>query len=126
LCAGVSFNEICDKFLKTMLKKVRKGCSKSEFDQKVEEKLVNTGCICKGKSSGRPRTSAEQLIVFGRLIGDVQGSQSTRASRKLNAPQPRMWKILQKRLALRPYRLQVLQHITPNDRATSGAHTELS
>jgi hypothetical protein len=38
------------------------------------------------------------------------------ASRELNVPQPTVWKILRKCLALWPYRLQMLRHITPNDR----------
>jgi hypothetical protein len=59
----------------------------------------------------------EQLIVFGRLISEVQESQSTWASRELNVPQPSVRKILGKHLALRPYRLQVC-------RATNGEHIE--
>jgi hypothetical protein len=66
--------------------------------RKWHQKFVVTGCICKGKSSGRPSMSAQ--IDRVRQTCRCRPRKSTRrASRELNAPQPTPWKILLSRPA---------------------------
>jgi hypothetical protein len=85
-------------------KRILRPRGRSESDVK---KFVDTGCICTGKSSGRPSTSAE---TAGRVRQAHQRSprkSTRRASRELNVPQPNVRNILRKRLAVRPYRLKL-------------------
>jgi hypothetical protein len=84
--------------------------------RKWYQKSVDTGCICKGKTSGRPSTSGETVDRVRHARQRSPRKSTSRASRELNVPQPTVWKILRKILALRPCRLKMLQHITPNDR----------
>jgi len=62
-------------------------------------------CLCKGKSSGRPRVSEEN----GRRIQESferSPRQSTRrASRELGIPQPTVWHVLRRRLLFKPYHI---------------------
>ena len=54
-----------------------------------------TDCLCKGKSSGRPRVSEENV----RRIQERSPRKSTRrASRELGIPQPTVWRVLRRRL----------------------------
>ena len=39
-----------------------------------------------------------------------------RASRELGIPQPTVWRVLRRRLLLKPYRLQLVQAPRPNDK----------
>jgi hypothetical protein len=65
------------------------------------KKFVGTGCICKGKSSGRPSTSAETIDRVRQAYQRSPKKSTRLASRELNLPQPSVWKIIRKRLALR-------------------------
>ncbi|KAJ4432668.1 hypothetical protein ANN_21291 [Periplaneta americana] len=40
---------------------------------------------------------------------------TTRASRELNTPQPMVWRVLKYRLHMKPYKLQLLQALYPDD-----------
>jgi hypothetical protein len=118
LCAEVSLKEICDNFSARIQKKVRKGGTTANSIRKWYENLWTQVASVRGRVQTDRARMREQLIVFGRLISEVQESQSTWASRELNVPQPSVRKIRRKHLALRPYRLQVC-------RATNGEHIEL-
>ena len=75
-----------------------------------------TGCLCKGKSSGRPRVSEENVErVRAAYIRSPQKSTS-RASMELEIPQQTVCKILRKRLHMMPYRLQMLQFVSEEDK----------
>lgn len=74
-----------------------------------------TGTIVKGKSSGRPRVSNETVErVRASFVRSPQKS-TYRASRELDIPQPTVWKILRTRLRMKPYRIQLLQTLKPED-----------
>lgn len=81
------------------------------WSQKFQEK----GCLCKGKSSGRPTFSEEQADYVGETVWRSLMKSTTYASAELGLPQQTVWKILQKRLRMVPYKLQLLQSLCNED-----------
>jgi hypothetical protein len=78
--------------------------------------LEQTGCLCKVQSSGRPRVSEENV---GRIQESFECSprrSTRRASRELGILQPTVWRVLRRRLLFKPYRLQLVQALRPNDK----------
>ena len=56
------------------------------------------GCLCKGKRSGRPRVSEENVRrIQGSFLRSPRKS-THRASRELGIPQPTVWRVLRLRL----------------------------
>ena len=56
------------------------------------------GCLCKGKSSGWPRVSEENVRWMQESFEHSPRSSTRRASRKLGIPQPTVWRLLRHRL----------------------------
>ena len=57
-----------------------------KFKKKVRrQKVKETGCLCKGKSPGRPRTSEEHVHRIQEAL-ERDPSKSTRANRELTVP----------------------------------------
>lgn len=77
--------------------------------------LKDKGCLCKGKSSGRPGVSAEKVERIREAFARSPQKSTRRASRELDIPHATVWKILRKRLRQKAYRIQLLQHLRPND-----------
>lgn len=75
-----------------------------------------TGSVCKGKSSGRPRVSEDDVRRIEESFVRSPRKSTNRASRELGIPQPTVWKVLRKRLLYKPYRLQLVQALKPNDK----------
>lgn len=75
----------------------------------------DTGCLCKGKSTGRPSVSDETVDRVRECYVRSPKKSTTRASRELDIPQQTIWKILRKRLRMKPYRIKLLQKLLPND-----------
>jgi DNA-binding transcriptional regulator YhcF (GntR family) len=74
----------------------------------------DTGFLCKQKSTGRPSVSDQTVErVRQSFVHSPQKSTIT-ASRALGIPQQTVWKIL-RRLQFKPYRLQLLQQLKPED-----------
>jgi hypothetical protein len=72
---------------------------------KLYLQFQDTGCICKQKSTGRPPIQEEAVEhVCISLVKSPQGS-TYRASRELGTPQKSVWRVVRKRLQMRPYRL---------------------
>ena len=63
--------------------------------------FVETGCLCKGKSSGRPRVSDNIERVREAFQRSPRKSLAT-ASRELDMPKITVWKVLCKRLCFKP------------------------
>ncbi|PSN49368.1 hypothetical protein C0J52_12210 [Blattella germanica] len=81
--------------------------------QTVNNRLLLLNFI-RGKSMGRPREEAVDRLraSFARSL-----QKSThQARRELNIPRSTVWKVLRKRLILCPYRLQLLQALSPDDK----------
>ena len=75
----------------------------------------DTGCLCKGKSTGRPHVSDATVERVRESFVRSPKKSTNRASRELGIPQQTVWKILRRRLEFKPYRVQLLQHLTPDD-----------
>ena len=56
------------------------------------------GCLCKGKSSGRPRVSEENVRRIQESFERSPRKSTRRASRELGIPQPTVWRVLRRRL----------------------------
>jgi len=59
------------------------------------EQLV---CLCKGKSSGRPRVSEENVRRIQESFDRSPRKSTRRASRELGIPPPTVWRVLRRRL----------------------------
>ena len=58
------------------------------------------GCLCKGKSSGRPRVSEENVRRIQESFERSPRKSTHRVSRELGIPQPTIWRVLRRRLLL--------------------------
>ena len=67
------------------------------------------GCLCKGKSSGRPRVSEENVRWTKESFERSPRKSTRRASRELGIPQPTVWRVLRRRLLFKPCRPQLVQ-----------------
>ena len=56
------------------------------------------GCLCKGKISGRPRVSEENVRRIQKSFVRSPRKSNRRASRDLGIPQPTVWRVLRRRL----------------------------
>lgn len=75
-----------------------------------------TGCLCKGKSPGRPRVSEEQVEKIHDAFEGSPRKSTRRASRELAIPQTTVWRVLKRRLHMKPYKLSLVQALTNNDK----------
>jgi len=64
-----------------------------------------TDCLCKGKSSGRPRVSEENVRRIEESFERSPRKSTRRASRELGIPQPTVWRALRRRLLFKPYHI---------------------
>ena len=60
------------------------------------------GCLCKVKSSGRPRLSEENVRRIQQSFERSPHKSTRRASRELGIPQPTGWRALRRRLLFKP------------------------
>ena len=88
------------------------------------DKLRRTGCLCKGKSPGRPSTSEATLERIRESFQRSPQKSTARASRELGIPQTTVWHVLHKRLQMYPYRLMMLQHLRPEDHTNVPISTD--
>ena len=56
------------------------------------------GCLCKGKISGRPRLSEENVRRIQESFERSPRKSTRRASRELGIPQPTVWRVLRRHL----------------------------
>jgi hypothetical protein len=64
------------------------------------------GCICKGKSPGRPRMSEKNLIRIKESYARSPRESLSRGSRELSIAQTTQWRVLRKRLIMKSYKHQ--------------------
>jgi len=92
--------------------------------------IEQIGCLCKGKSSGRPRASEENLRQIQESVECSPRKSTRRATRELGIPQPTVWRVFRRRLLSKPYQLspsfesrctyERLGHIYQNTRRHNG------
>ena len=78
--------------------------------------FVETGCLCKGKSPGRPRVSDGRIERVREAFLRSPRKSVARASRELDMPKMTVWKVLRKRLCFKPYKMRLVQALTPADK----------
>ena len=98
------------------------------------KKLNEGGCLCTRKGSGRPKTSDETVERVSKNILQSPWKSLRRTSLETQFPQATVWRILRKRLIMKPYKLQLVQAITEIRRenanridvchVSGGAHIE--
>jgi hypothetical protein len=74
----------------------------------------DTGCLCKRKSTGRPRVSDETVERVRQSFMHSPQKSTITASRALGIPQQTVWKIL-RWPQFKPYHVQLLQQLKPED-----------
>ena len=75
-----------------------------------------SGCLFKGKCPGRPRVSEEQVVRIRATFEGSPRKSKNRASRELAITQSTIWRVLRRRLNLKPYRLHLVQALTNDDK----------
>ena len=80
--------------------------------------LTMQGCLCEGKSSGRPPLSEETVERVRETFTRSPRKSTTRASLELQMPQQTLWKNLRKRLRMIPCKLhvQLVQDLSCDDK----------
>ena len=73
------------------------------------------GSLSKGKSPGRPRIPVEQVERIRETFETSPVKSTRRASRELAIPQTTVWRVLKKRLNMKPYKYHMLQALRPTD-----------
>ena len=64
--------------------------------------LSKQGCPCKGRNSGRPRVSEENVRRIQESFERSPRKSTRRASRELGIPQTTVWCVLRRRLLFKP------------------------
>lgn len=78
--------------------------------------FCDTGCLCKGKSPGRPRVSDENTERIRETFACSPRKSLRRASRELQMPHQTIWKVVRRRLLMKAYKIHMLQALQPNDK----------
>jgi hypothetical protein len=66
------------------------------------QQLQDTGCLCKGKSPGRPRTSEENVRRIQEAFQRSPRKSISKASHELQKSGTTIWRILKRRLHMNP------------------------
>ena len=75
-----------------------------------------TGCLCKHKGPGQPGVSSETVERVRETFLRSPKKSTVRASRELGIPQSTIWTVLRRKLHFKPYKLQTMQTLKPNDK----------
>ncbi|GBM73177.1 hypothetical protein AVEN_30060-1 [Araneus ventricosus] len=74
-----------------------------------------TGCLCKGKTSERPCVSAEKVEGIRRTYERSPWKSTYEGNRELKMLQKMVWRVLRKRLKMKPYVIQLVQQLKQED-----------
>jgi hypothetical protein len=73
------------------------------------KQFIETGCLCKQKSSGRPLTTEDNIErVWASFLHSPKKSTGT-AAKELLMSKTTVWRVLHKFLVFKPYRIQMVQ-----------------
>ena len=75
--------------------------------------FVETGCLCKRNSPGRLRVSDDNTERVCEVFQRSARKSVARASRELDMLKITMWKVLLKWLYFKPYKMRLVQALTP-------------
>ena len=86
--------------------------------------FVQTGYLRKDKSPGRPRVSEDNIERVREVFLRSPRKSVARASRELDMPKMAVWKVLRKRLCFKPYKMRLVQALTPADKVKRRDYCE--
>ena len=75
-----------------------------------------TGCLCKGKSSGRPRAAEEQVERIHDAFEDSPRKFTRRGSVSFEIPHTTVWRVIKRRLHMKPCKLSLVQAFTNDEK----------
>jgi len=78
--------------------------------------FAENGCLCKGKSPGRPCVSDDNTERVREAFKRSPCKSMARASRESDIPKIMVWKVLHKQLCFKPYKMRLVQALTPADK----------
>ena len=87
--------------------------------------FVETECLCKGKSPGRPRVSDDNIEIVREVFLRSPHKSVSRAIRELYMPKLTVWNVLRKRQCFKPYKMRLVQALTPADKVKRRDSCEL-
>lgn len=80
------------------------------------KKFKKGGCLCRAKGFGRLQTSEEVVERVRENLVRSPKKSIRRTSLEVNIPPTTVWRVLKKRLLIKPYKLQLVQAITADDK----------
>ena len=98
---------------------VRKFSKKSPTAKQIwnwEKKFEDEGCMCRAKGSGRPATAEGKVERICQTLLRSPKKSIRRTSMETLIPSTTVWRVARKRLVMKPYKLQLVQTITADDK----------
>lgn len=80
------------------------------------KQFKDQGCLCKGKSPGRPPISQNEVQKIHVAYSRNPRKSTNQGSRELQIPQPTIWRVLRKRLKFKPYKIRLVQALSDEDK----------
>jgi len=79
------------------------------------KQFTETGCLRKQKSSGRPLTAEDDVERVRASFLHSPKKPSGTAAKELSMSKTTAWRVVRKRLVFKPYRIQMVQHLSDED-----------
>ena len=98
---------------------LRKFSKKSPAARQIwswKKKFEDEGYLCRAKGSGRPATAEGKVERIRQTILRSPKKSIRRTSMDTLIPPTTVWRVVRKRLVMKPYKLQVVQAITAADK----------
>ncbi|GBM83181.1 hypothetical protein AVEN_43677-1 [Araneus ventricosus] len=105
----------CTRWRRAFLRKSGKAAPGHQNILRWFRQFRETGCLCKGKSTGRLRVSEEIVEPVRQSFVRSPQKSTVRAIRELGIPQKTVWNVLRRLLHCKLFRLQLLQYPTLHD-----------
>ena len=77
-----------------------------------KKKFENEGCLCRTKESGRPATAEGKIERIRQTLLRSSKKSIRRTNMETLIPPTTVWRVVRKRLLMKPYKLQLVQAIT--------------
>ena len=81
-----------------------------------KKKFEDEGCLCRAKGSGRPATPEGKVERIRQTLLRSLKKSIKRTSMETLIPSTTVWRVVRKRLVMKPYKLQLVQAIIADDK----------
>ena len=98
---------------------VRKFAKKSPSAKQIwswKKKFEDKGCLCKEKGSRQPATAEGKVEQICQTLLQSPKKSIRRTSMETLIPPTTIWQVVRKHLVMKPYKLQLIQAITADDK----------